>query len=555
MVNNGTIRADAPKAIGSGISILTNLTNAVSGVIQVTDPAALLTISSPTWINQGAVLVSAGTLTVTGSWGSTGTISLTGGTVNLGGSFITANIGTVTRTGGTAGTVNVTGTLTNTGATLALDTANNGPGSWNLVGGTIVGGTVTTANGALLVGTSGFLDGITLGGTFQIPVSGVVSVKDGMTLASGTIQMLTHATLTFQATVAGTTSQSLLGTGTITMTGSGGGNESLITQATIGSADNQTVTFAPGISLHATGSAIIGNRSTAPYKTWMLSGPISAETATGILSTQFGNFFNPVGNTWIAQTGGTLNVGDDWTNNGTITAVAGTLNFSGNGNNAASITPTSNSTVSFAGVWGGSGSITTTNSTLNLGGSFISSLVSGITRIGGTVNLTGTETGDLTLNNSTGSWNFLGGTISNGTFSVAAGSTASLIATGTQSFLNNVTLASPIDLSTNNGAKVQVTNNLTLNTSQLVGSSTVTNAATFTFSGINTVQTTTSGEFVMGLSVSDLIAQAAVTDTLTIASGVLIRGGSGRLSSGSSAGRRPPPLPPQAQLAKLLGLA
>ena len=158
---------------------------------------------------------------------------------------------------------------------------------------------------------------------------------------------------------------------------------------------------------------------------------------------------------------------------------------------ASVITATSGSTLSFVGVWGGSGSITPRRAaTTTLGGSFPSTSLAGFTRTAGTVNLTGTLTGDLTLTNALGNWNFLGGTLQNGTFSVAAGSTASLIGTTTRGFLNNVTLASPLDLSTNNNAIVRATNNLTLNTSQLIGSASGSTSATFEFSGLNTVQTT-----------------------------------------------------------------
>src|SRR5258705_6463197 len=51
------------------------------------------------------------------SWSNTGTISVTGGTLNLGGTFRSSGLSTLTHTGGT---VNGTGTLDNTGAPLDL---------------------------------------------------------------------------------------------------------------------------------------------------------------------------------------------------------------------------------------------------------------------------------------------------------------------------------------------------------------------------------------------------------------------------------------------------
>src|SRR5207249_1535264 len=109
----------------------------------------------------GQISATAGTLSFSGGWSNSGTITAANSTVNLGGTFTVAGLGSFSRSGGA---VNLTGTLANAGATLALSAAT---GSWNLLGGTVQGGTVSVTGGAMLVGTGsgGSLNGnVTLKG-------------------------------------------------------------------------------------------------------------------------------------------------------------------------------------------------------------------------------------------------------------------------------------------------------------------------------------------------------------------------------------------------------
>ena len=78
-----------------------------------------------------------------------------------------------------------------------------------------------------------------------------------------------------------------------------------------------------------------------------------------------------------------------------------------------------------------------------------------IDHTGGTVNLIGVVTGDFTLTDTLGDVALKGGTLKNGTFQNTS-SNSKLIATSTPSFLDNVTLASPIDLSTNGAASRRI---------------------------------------------------------------------------------------------------
>ncbi len=79
--------------------------------------------------------------TVPGTWTSTGTINISGGTLILGGSFSMATVGTVVRNGGYVG---LNGTVTNTGQTLDLDQTPFG--SVDFGDAAIIGGTLTTGS-------------------------------------------------------------------------------------------------------------------------------------------------------------------------------------------------------------------------------------------------------------------------------------------------------------------------------------------------------------------------------------------------------------------------
>ena len=99
--------------------------------------------------------------------------------------------------------------------------------------------------------------------------------------------------------------------------------------------------------------------------------------------------------------------GAGWTNTGTIATVGGVLRIGAS--NAA------------AEAWTNSGTITTAKSTLTLGGLFTQAALKSFTRdAASTVNLDGTLTGDLTLNDNLGPWNLTGNAVlQNGTFAIA----------------------------------------------------------------------------------------------------------------------------------------
>ena len=150
LVNNGVIIAESDRAdlVIDGGSFTNN------GVVRASSGS--LIIETTTWTNAGSIVSTASSAAFEGSWSSTGTVTLTGGTLSLGGMFTTLGLNTAgfERVGGT---VNLTGTLDNNGRTLEIDSIT---GSWNLLGGAINGGTINHSDGHTLFATSG-------GGTLQ----------------------------------------------------------------------------------------------------------------------------------------------------------------------------------------------------------------------------------------------------------------------------------------------------------------------------------------------------------------------------------------------------
>lgn len=201
-------------------------------------------------------------LALAGNWVNHGTLTVTGGTLDLGGTMTVANLGQIH---GSGGTVNLTGTLNNTGTTLTLDDVT---GSWALVGGAISGGTVATQGGASLLARSSTsqLDGVTLDGTLDVEGASV-TVTDGLTLNGSVMlgrlpggggqlafpgfqKLNGTGTVTFGAspnnTLRGANGTVMLGPG-ITVQGGYGQLSSFINQGTIAASDSSAnLTFAGG---------------------------------------------------------------------------------------------------------------------------------------------------------------------------------------------------------------------------------------------------------------------------------------------------------------------
>jgi hypothetical protein len=423
--------------------------------------------SNSAFINQGTwQAINGGTLNLGGNWTNIGTITVEGptSTLNLGGTFTTARIGAINRT---SGTINITGSLDNAGNTLAL---NDVTGTWNLtsngaINGAISGGVITTAGSAVLnIAGSGTLSRVTLAGTVTLAGISSLDITNGLTLDGGTV--IENGTLNF----AGGT-QSVTGTGTI----SGGG---VVRTDRTGS----TITFASGVTL--TGGLSVGVFSSPAGVTWIFQGSVSTAFGQTVSLSGNGNAYMNQG-TWRATNGGTLNLGGNWTNNGTITVEGLT-------------------------------------STLNLGGAFTTAGIGTINRTSGTVNVIGSlnNSGNtLALNDATGDWNlsnglFTGATIIGGIITTAGSAVLNI----TSGSLRGVTVAGAVTVP----GSLDITNGMALNGATLSGN------GTLNFSG-GTQSVTGTGVISGGGGIGADTNGATITfaSGITLSGGLAIGGGGG----------------------------
>ncbi|HWB12490.1 MAG TPA: DUF4214 domain-containing protein, partial [Pirellulales bacterium] len=282
----------------------------------------------------------------------------------------------------------------------------------------------------------------------------------------------------------------------------------------------QTLTIGNGITIRGDDGIVGGAASTL-----VNHGTIDADTSGGTINVALGANGSNSG-TIKADSGGSLTVlgssAGTWTNE-----AGATIGVTGGGTLGIDNNP--------ADPWTNLGTISTTASTMNLNGAFTQAGLGTFSRdAASTVNLTGKLTGDVALNASTGSWNLVGGELSAGTFSASG---ATLLATGQGGTLNAETLDSPIDFSTNNGATATVTgglslDNVTLNVGNAAGSST----SVLFFNGDQTLGATAgaTGIVVLGGSSSDRLIQSFGGQTLTIGSGVTIEGNDGAVGAAAS---------------------
>ena len=402
LTNNGLISSQVS---GRAITInpATSFANAGSGTLEA---------------KSGGVLTIAPTVV----WTNAGTISVNAATINLGGTLnVTGGIGAWSNTGGT---VNVTGTITNTGNTLTL---NNSTGSWNMVGGTISGGTLAFANGKTLnlTGAGGTLSGVTVSGDLNFP-----DFNSKVVIAGGTTFATAHLAGNY-STIGFAPAQTL--SSTIQFEGAGGQSSVTLSSAgtfTVGASG--VIKTVAGLNSDVTiGNGGFGyNADMVLTNNGLISSQVSGRAITINPATSFANAGS---GTLEAKSGGVLTIAPTvvWTNAGTISVNAATINLGGTLN-----------------VTGGIGAWSNT---------------------GGTVNVTGTitNTGNtLTLNNSTGSWNMVGGTISGGTLAFANGKTLNL--TGAGGTLSGVTVSGDLNFPDFN-SKVVIAGGTTFATAHLAG--------------------------------------------------------------------------------------
>jgi VCBS repeat-containing protein len=501
-INQGTIRADATTGtIGLKVQAGNFSTQATS--ILIADVGGHLNIAVGPWSNQGQIQVN------------------DGAKLDLGGSFTQAGLGSLTRTG--TNTVNLTGTVTG-GLTLD-DTL----GTWNLVGATLAGGAVAVANGssAKLVATnttSHLTGGVTLNapidmasnpensGAAQVDVTGGLTLNSTLQLGQPNPPQTgfgTFGILTFNGT------QALTGTGTISL-GVRSGN------AINHGSNGQTLTIGPGVTIRGAAGIIGSSLSTV-----INQGTIRRDAGAG----QFDIVLGPGGrnegliDTTVTSTasgsrtiveGGNSNT---WTNTGTISS-AGAL--------AIGFQATES--------WSNTGAISSTGGTVEFDGQFTQAGLGNFTRAAGsTVSLGngGVLIGDLTLSDATGPWNLIGGSLKNGTFTIAQGSGPGvrLAPVTTGAILDGYTLASPITFTAGNQS-VTVKNGLTLNTTQAF--SPALDGDEFMFSGTQTLRSALAGGADILLASNSGTSnglRGSNATTLTIDPSVRIHGSAGHLDA------------------------
>ncbi len=247
----------------------------------------------------------------------------------------------------------------------------------------------------------------------------------------------------------------------------------------------------------------------------------STFTNQGSLQASNGETLNVNGLTGNLNTAGTSGSGSqlivggtNWINNLGLSAATGT-------------------TLTLAGTWSSTAALNVAGGTLNLGGSFTTAglNLAGFTNSGGTVNLTGTlnNTGaTLALNATTGSWNLVGGTLTSGTLTEANG--AGLVFTSSAGTLDGVTAAGGLDLASNYEAYAYVKDGLTLsNATVRLGNAIGTTYGLLYFQGTQTLGGT--GTVLFGTNGNNSLDEISGGSTLTIGSGITVRGSSGSLGA------------------------
>ncbi|MDP1662154.1 MAG: GC-type dockerin domain-anchored protein [Phycisphaerales bacterium] len=273
LLNQGTIRANAAsRTVNIGGSATGNLTNDTTGVIEASNTGTV-SIATVTWTNNGTFLVSNGTLNLGGTGAALGTISRTGGTVNLTGNYtgpiltISNATGPIVFGSGTSfngTTLNAIDgqTYTSTSAFTMNACTLNAPLTLN--GGcsilTITGGLNLGASGSITTTSSG-CNNLTFSGTQTISGSGQIILASGYATVAGTNAVLTIGSgVTFRNTGlhngnfyinAGNT---LLNLGTITATGAA-------RSLTINGTPTSTFSNQPGgtLSAFSAGQLVIDN--------------------------------------------------------------------------------------------------------------------------------------------------------------------------------------------------------------------------------------------------------------------------------------------------------
>jgi hypothetical protein len=442
-----------------------------------------LTINAP-FRNEGTIRTAADQPMFVSSrllpWQNAGTIEL-GGRLDLNATITAADVGRFVR--GPKSEVRFGGTLQNTGTTFQLDTST---GDWTSWGGTFIGGTIRTADGAHLR-----VDGIALTDvTLDTGVGGLTFAATPSSIDVTNALTLKDAVLDFSGTSFGPSPSVKLGGSAPALLGSG--------EVRLGTAftsidrsffSTGTVTIGPGVMIHGRNGYLMP--SGAPT---LLQGTLAADEA-----------------------GGTLFVGGEVTNTGSLKAL--------NGGTLWLLAP-----------WHNNGTIEVDGrSTLLMGGVIRPGDLGTINRApGGVLRLTGwfsLDGGSFALDSTTGDWEARGGRIAIGTFDAVGG--ARLVVDSVE-FDAVMLRASPVMRGTGTaGASVTVLRDLTLDGADIALAGAGGTPGTLTFSGTNSAQALVgNGSVTFGGNVNNALTNSSGR-ALTIGAGVLVHGQNGQGRGGA----------------------
>ncbi|MGH7132936.1 MAG: beta strand repeat-containing protein [Phycisphaerales bacterium] len=334
------------------------------GTIRGTGAGLNFTLSgtpTSTFTNSGSLeAVNSGTLSIGGMpWSNGGTVVVnTSGTANLGGTL--AAIGTISRSGGT---INLSGNYT--GANLTLSNA-TGPIIFNAI--TFTGTTLNAIDGQSFgVNSTTTLSGVTLNAPLTLGNTTCESliITNGLTLQGGAT--ITSAQVGCNQITFSGPPQSITGNGSIksnagSMRIAGTHTLTIGPGVVLGNATNNS-----GISLDAGASLINQGTIRADGATFGVSGATSASTLTntGTLEAVNNGTLNLSGFTWanngtiVVNTGGTINMGGTLAAIGAINRSGGTINLTGNYTGASLMLSNATGPINFG------GNVTFTGTTLS----------------------------------------------------------------------------------------------------------------------------------------------------------------------------------------------
>ncbi len=350
-----------------GVSAVVN-----QGTIREDTAGATLSIVGESFVNQGTVEATAGTLIVQATnWTNSSSMKSLGGTLRLAGSTTLASIAGVTNGGGV---VQIAFSVDMANQSLSITPAN---GIFTFDGGTWKNGTVTidpAATPLFTSSSSNVFDGMTVNGNIALSSNAsTLRLKNGFTLNG--VASLTN----FNARIVVDNTMTIFA-GTFQLDGP---SPSSPPQLAVDGAS--TLTLAPGVLVEASHATIGDAIFTGGVSAVVNQGTIREDTAGATLSI----------------------VGEGFVNQGTTEATAGTL------------------AVGASTSWSNTGLIRAlTTGAVNLDGSVALADLGDVRNVSGTVRLQSNLAfagGDIDLNATTGIWTFDGAVCTGGTINVASG--------------------------------------------------------------------------------------------------------------------------------------